>query len=515
MPTALVECIPNFSEARRPEVVEAILESIRNVPQVNVLDRHSDLDHNRTVITFVGPPQAAEEAAYRAISRAAELIDLNTHTGQHPRIGATDVVPFVPLVETSMAECVELSRRLGKRVAAELNLPVYLYEESATRPERQNLENIRSGEYEILKKEIGSNPERIPDFGPRSLGSAGAVVIGARQPLIAFNVYLTTDNVSVAEKVARAIRYSSGGLRYVKAMGVKVHGLAQVSMNLTNFRKTPVGRVVEMIRREAATYGVAIHHSELVGLIPQAALTDAASWYLQMEGFKPEQVLENRLTNLPTPQPVSTSIELQTSFLDQLANGKATPGGGSASAFAGAMAAALAGMVARSTVNKAKYAGVKDHLWVLIEQAETLRADLTSLVDQDSLVFLNLMAANALPQETTEQQNQRRQAIENASFQAAEVPLRVCRAALQVLQLTLEAASSGNQNAIADAVNGGILAQACLNGSAINARMNLNGLNNKQQAVQPILDELASLEIKAGELTAKLYTVFKDRTGIQ
>jgi glutamate formiminotransferase/formiminotetrahydrofolate cyclodeaminase len=515
MPTALVECIPNFSEARRPEVVESILESIRDVPEVHVLDRHSDLDHNRTVITFVGPPQAAEEAAYRAISRAAELIDLNVHTGQHPRIGATDVVPFVPLVETSMLECVELSRRLAKRVAAVLNLPVYLYEESATRPERQNLENIRSGEYETLKKEIGSNPERMPDFGPPSLGPAGAVVIGARQPLIAFNVYLTTDNVSVAEKVARAIRYSSGGLRYVKAIGVKVHGLAQVSMNLTNFRKTPLGRVVEMIRREAAAYGVAIHHSELVGLIPQAALIDAAGWYLQMEGFKQEQVLENRLSGLQGSKPASTDTAPTASFLDQLASGKATPGGGSASAFAGAMAAALAGMVARSTVNKPKYAGVKDQMWTLIEQAEALRANLTELVDQDSLVFQNLMAANALPQETAEQQSQRRQAIENATIKTAEVPLQVCRSALQALQLAVEAASAGNQNAIADAVNGGILAQACLKGSAVNARVNLHGLDLRQHTVQPMLDELAGLETQAGELTAKLSAIFKDRTGIQ
>ncbi len=477
MPTALVECIPNFSEARRPEVVEAILESIRNVPAVHVLDRHSDLDHNRTVITFVGPPQAVEEAAYRAISRAAELIDLNVHTGQHPRIGATDVVPFVPLVETSLLECVELSRRLGKRVGSELNLPVYLYEESATRPERQNLENIRSGEYETLKKEIGSNPERIPDFGPRLLGPAGAVIIGARQPLIAFNVYLSTDNVSIAEKVARAIRYSSGGLRYVKAIGVQVHGLAQVSMNLTNFRKTPLGRVVEMIRREAAAYGVTIHHSELVGLIPQAALMDAAGWYLQMEGFKPEQVLENRLSGLPATLPATASTTAGSSFLDQLASSKATPGGGAAAAFAGGMAAALAGMVARATVNQAKYAGVKGQMWALIEQAEALRANLTALVDQDSLVFQNLMAANALPQATAEQQSQRRLAIETASIKAAEVPLQVCRNALQALQLALEAAANGNQNAIADAVNGGILAQACLNGSAVNARVNLQGLD--------------------------------------
>ncbi len=371
MPTSLVECIPNFSEARRPEVVEAILEAIQSVPEVHVLDRHSDLDHNRTVITFVGEPQVAEEAAYRGIARAAGLIDLNEHTGQHPRIGAADVVPFVPLVDISMLECVEISRRLGKRVAAELNLPVYLYEESATCPERQNLENIRSGEYETLKKEISSSPNRVPDFGPRSLGPAGAVVIGARQPLIAFNVYLTTDNLSIAQKIARAIRYSSGGLRYVKAIGLMVHGQAQVSMNLTNFRQTPIGRVVEMIRREAASYGAAIHHCELVGLIPQAALTEAASWYLQIEGFRPEQVLENRLSELQTLLPISPTPLVEATFLDQLASGNPTPGGGCASAFTGAMAAGLAAMVARTTVNKVKYAGVKDRMWMLIDQADS------------------------------------------------------------------------------------------------------------------------------------------------
>jgi glutamate formiminotransferase/formiminotetrahydrofolate cyclodeaminase len=514
MPAPLVECIPNFSEARRPEVVEAILEAIQSVLEVHVLDRHSDLDHNRTVITFVGTPRAAEEAAYRGIQKAAELIDLNEHTGQHPRIGATDVVPFVPLVDTHMLECVELSRRLAKRVAAELNLPVYLYEESATRPERQNLENIRNGEYETLKKEIGSSPNRVPDFGPRTLGPAGAVVIGARQPLIAFNVYLTTDNLSVAQKIARAIRYSSGGLRYVKAIGFMVHGQAQVSMNLTNFRQTPLGQVVEMIRREAASYGAAIHHSELVGLIPQAALTDAASWYLQIEGFKPEQVLENRLSELKTLPPISTIPPLEATFLDQLASGNSTPGGGSASAFAGAMAAGLAAMVARTTATKKKYAGVKDQMWMLIEQADALRADLSSLVDQDTKAFQDLLAARSLPKETADQQAERRLAIENASLKAAQVPLQVSQKALQVLQLAVEAASTGNQNAIADAVNAGILAQACLSGSAVNARVNLYGLDRPQE-VQTIIDELDEIEKKAVELTGRLYVTFKEKTGIQ
>ena len=214
MSTPIIECVPNFSEARRAEVVEAILAAISSVAEVRVLDRHSDLDHNRTVITFVGSPQAVEEAAFRGIARAAELIDLNRHTGEHPRIGATDVVPFVPISGVSMQDCVEIARRVGSRVGNELGIPVYLYEQAATRPERQNLENIRRGQYEALKTEIVTQPERAPDFGPAQLGPAGATVIGARPFLIAFNVYLISDDVSIAEKIAKSVRHSSGGLRF-------------------------------------------------------------------------------------------------------------------------------------------------------------------------------------------------------------------------------------------------------------------------------------------------------------
>ncbi len=289
---SLIECIPNFSEARRPEIIDRIAAAITSVEGARLLDRSSDLDHNRTVLTYAGSPEVVEEAAFRAIKTAAELIDLNKHTGEHPRIGATDVVPFVPISGATMEDCVAMAKRLGQRVGEELNIPVYLYEAAATRPERTNLENIRRGQYEGLKSEIESNPERKPDYGPAMLGTAGATVIGARNPLIAFNVYLTTSEVDIAKKIAKAIRQSSGGLRYVKALGLLVEGRSQVSMNLTNFRETPLGRVVETIRREAQRYGVAVHHSELVGLIPQEALVDAAVWYTQVDQFSPEQILE-------------------------------------------------------------------------------------------------------------------------------------------------------------------------------------------------------------------------------
>ncbi len=248
MPNQLVECIPNFSEARRPEVVEAILAAITGVREISLLDHSSDNDHNRTVITYAGPPAAVEEAAFRAIRKAAELIDLDQHSGSHPRLGATDVVPFVPISGVSMEDCIQMARRLGERVGRELNIPVYLYEEAATRPERVNLENIRRGQYEGLKTEIETNPDRQPDFGPAQLGPAGATVIGARHPLIAYNVYLDSDDVSIAKAIAKKIRQSSGGLPSVKALGMLVEGRAQVSMNLTNFRQTSVRTVVEAIR---------------------------------------------------------------------------------------------------------------------------------------------------------------------------------------------------------------------------------------------------------------------------
>ena len=234
-----------------PEIVDQIVAAVLSVPNVQILDRHSDVDHNRTVLTLLGEPEPVKEAVFRSIAKAAELIDMNEHQGEHPRIGATDVVPFVPIRDMSMADCVDLARQLGDRVGAELGIPVYLYEEAASTPERVNLENIRKGQYEGLKNEIGVNPDRKPDYGPAELGKAGAVVIGAREALIAFNVYLTTEDESIAKKIAKTIRFSSGGLRYVKAMGVLVDGRAQVSMNLTNYRKTPIALVVETIRREA------------------------------------------------------------------------------------------------------------------------------------------------------------------------------------------------------------------------------------------------------------------------
>ena len=261
-----------------------------------MLDHSSDPDHNRSVVTLVGEPAAVSEALFRGIATAAELIDLNEHEGEHPRIGATDVVPFVPIRDISMAECVALARALAQRVSAELGIPTYLYAQAAARPDRETLAHLRKGDYEGLKADLeASNPDRQPDFGPNRLGPAGATVIGARPPLIAYNIYLTTDDVAVAKAVAKAVRHSSGGLRHVQALGMLVEGRAQVSMNLLDYTRTPLHRVTDLVRREAARYGAGIHHAELIGLIPEQALVDAAQWYLQLDNLKQESVLEWRL----------------------------------------------------------------------------------------------------------------------------------------------------------------------------------------------------------------------------
>ncbi len=510
MPNPLVECIPNFSEARRPEVVEAIIQAITQVPGVHILDRHSDMDHNRTVITFIGSPAAVEQAAFQSIARASQLIDLTHHTGEHPRIGAADVVPFVPISDITMQECVEMARRLGKRVADELKVPVYLYEDAATRPERQNLENIRRGQYEGLKADILTNPDRKPDFGPAELGPAGATVIGARQPLIAFNAYLTTDDVSIAQKIAKAIRNSSGGLRFIKAMGVLVEGRAQVSMNLTNFRQTPIARVVELVRREAVRYGVGIHHTELVGLIPQEALNDAAVWYTQLDAFQTDQILEQRLYEVLS-EPKAETPPAGSSFLDELAAGTPTPGGGSAAAHAGAIGAALAAMVARLTVGKKKYANVEQRMWLLIEKSDALRQTLTLAIDEDALAFTCLMQATRLPKETEEQQAARKLAIQQATLEAARVPLKVANLAVDVMRLTLEAARFGNLNAISDAASGFSMARACLNGAGLNVRINLQGLEDPTSG-QPMLNELTRLEKTARDLVFELRRALAERS---
>ena len=294
---AIIECIPNVSEGRRAEVIEAIASAIRSVPGVRLLDYSSDASHNRSVFTLAGAAAPLRDAVLAMYERALSAIDLRTHTGEHPRLGAVDVVPFVPIEGVSMEDCVTLANEVAREVASRFEVPVYLYEEASANPARKNLEDIRRGEFEGLAAKMASEGW-APDYGPaRPHPSAGASVIGARMPLIAYNINLATDRVDVAKKIAAAIRQSSGGFRFVKAAGFKLEdrGIVQVSMNLTNYEKTPMFRVFEAVKREAERYGVSVLESEIVGLVPAAALNATAAFYLQLEGFKPEQVLENKL----------------------------------------------------------------------------------------------------------------------------------------------------------------------------------------------------------------------------
>lgn len=294
----VVECIPNFSEGRDTGIIDQIVSAIKAVPGAVLLGQESDADHNRSVVTFVAPPDRVVDAAIAGAGRASELIDLNRHSGEHPRMGATDVIPFVPISGVSMDDCVQLARECGERMWRELSIPVYLYEKAARTPARENLAAIRKGQFEGIRDEIATNEARRPDFGePRVHPSAGITAVGARPPLIAYNVNLGTSDVEIANKIARAVRHQTGGLRYVKALGfeLKDRGIVQVSMNMVNYEGTPLFRAFEMIKREAERYGVPVVGSEIVGLVPQAALNAAADFYLQLEKFSPEQILEQRL----------------------------------------------------------------------------------------------------------------------------------------------------------------------------------------------------------------------------
>ena len=508
MAQQLVECIPNFSEGRRSEIVDAIAGAIQAVAGITLLDRSSDPDHNRSVVTFVGSPASVEKAAFQGIAKAAQLIDMTKHKGEHPRMGAADVVPFVPISGVSMQDCVLMARRLGQSVGEELGIPVYLYEEAALGGQRRNLEDVRRGQYEGIREAIASDPERRPDYGPTKLGTAGAVAIGARQPLIAYNVYLNTDDIRIAKKIAKSVRTSSGGLPFVKAAGFLVDGKAQVSMNLTNFRETPVARAVELIRGEAKQFGVSVVKSELVGLIPQEALEDAAAWYLQLEDFDRQQVLERRLQDAR-----GTGERAEgTSFLEALASAAPTPGGGSAAAHAGALAAALVAMVGRLTQGKKKYADVESQIAELVQKADGLRASFVQAVDKDATAFEAVMAALKLPKGTEDQRKVRKAGVEEATLEAARQPLEVARQATDCLRLASLAARLGNTNAISDAGTAAALARASLAGAGMNVRTNVHSLGSSARGAG-MLKELRELETQAAAIEAEIRVQVQARGG--
>lgn len=454
MARRLVECVPNFSEGRDEGKVRAISQAIASVPGSVVLDLEMDSDHHRSVITFVAPPDVAVEAALAGAAKAVELIDLRQHRGAHPRIGALDVLPFVPLSGITLEECVRLAERAAAELWRRLRIPCYLYEAAARRPERVQLENIRRGQFEALREEIGSNPDRAPDTGePVIHPTAGATVVGARKFLIAYNINLRTPDVEIARRIAKAIRFSSGGFRHVKAMGVDLasRGLAQVSMNLTDFESTPVHRVFETVKREAERYGVSVAGSEIVGLIPRKALEMTADFYLQIENFNSSLVLENRLE-----QAMEERGGLK-EFLDALAAPTGAPGGGSAAAASAAMAAALGAMVARLAKLEAA-------------EFEQMRAFFTEAVERDAAAFREVMAAYRRPKE------ERGPFVERALEGATSVPLEVFAKARELEARLNELRTAAPAKFSSDVATAQALAKAAREGARANVEINLESL---------------------------------------
>lgn len=494
----LVECVPNFSEGRDAHVIAALRDAIAGTAGAQVLDVSSDASHHRTVITFVASLDAAVPAALAAMRVARDRIDLNAHRGVHPRIGATDVVPFVPLDGTTMADCVRLAEQLGERAATELGIPVYLYEQAARRPSRRNLADVRGRGFEALREDIVTNAERHPDFGAAAVHpTAGATAIGARPFLVAYNIYLgPASNLPVAKAVARAVRESSGGLPGVKALGLEVDGQAQVSMNLVDIERAPMHLVFDTVAREAAQHGVDVTWSEIVGLVPARVLLAAGAQHVKLRGNAEQLTLESRLER-PT-------VVISDPLLDRIAAATPTPGGGSAAAHATALAAALAQMVAGLTQENPRFAAVADAMAQYRTQAATLRAQLETLVETDAAAFDGVRAARRLPKDTAEALKRRADALRAAWLHAATVPLHTARLAVDVAQLAATLAEQGNPNAAGDAAVAALVAEAACRGLALNVRLNVAGLDDEGAEAGAALASEARACVDAAALHARL-----------
>ncbi len=501
----LVECVPNFSEGRDRAKMDAIVARIASASGVRVLDMEMDAGHNRAVVTLAGTPEACAEAAFNGVAAARDTIDLNTHTGEHPRMGACDVLPFIPVSGVTMDDCVALAKQVGWRIGDELGIPVFLYEAAASRPDRTNLADVRKGQFEGLRTAIGADPARDPDFGPRAIHpTAGAIAVGARDFLVAYNVYLNTKDVQIAKKIANAIRFQTGGLRYVKALGFEIHerGQVQVSMNLVNTKGSPIHRVMAMIRFEAERYGVQLVGSEVVGLIPMDAMIDVAEHHMGLENFTRDQILERRLWG----ESIGTDVPLN-DYLDEVAGPSTAPGGGSVSALIGALGAALAGMVGTLTSTRKKYADVQSDMIALKDGAAAHRSALARLVEEDTRAFRALVSAGKMPAGTPDLDAAKAAAHVRATVTATEVPLTVMDHAVGVAKLARLAFDKGLAGAASDAGVAALSADAAFRGARLNVLTNLEGLDDAS-AKAPLVERLRALEsAHAGVLPALLRDV--------
>ena len=547
----IVECVPNFSEGHDLTLIEKITSSISQVEGVTLLDVDPGADTNRTVVTFVGDPEAVVEAAFQGIKRASELIDMRKHSGAHARMGATDVCPFIPVSNMTMEECAELSRILGKRVGEELNIPVYLYEYSAATPERENLATIRAGEYEGLPEKL-KDPTWKPDFGKAEFNAkSGATVMGARKFLIAYNVNLNTRDTKKATDIALEIREAGrnardpitnkfirdengvpttrpGSLKAVKAVGwyIDEYNMAQISMNLVDMEVTPFHIAFDEVVKEANLRGLRVSGSELVGLIPLSAMLDAGKYFLKKQNsstavsnaeliriaiqsmglneiapFNPqERIIEYQLGSKDEKNLVDMGV---TEFVDELASDSPAPGGGSVSALASAMAAGLTNMVGVLTFGKKGYDENWDEIEELSNQAQALKDSFLFLVDEDTRSFNNVMAAMRLPKTSEEQQAERLEALQQATIYSAEIPLKVMRHSLEIMKLASRMAEIGNQNSLSDAGVAVLQARAGLEGAALNVLINIPGIDDKS-VVSNFENEVAELRAKSTTLSDKV-----------
>ncbi len=520
MSEALVECVPNFSEGRDEQKIRQITDAIQSVDHVTLLDVDAGRDTNRTVVTFAGPPEAVVEAAFRAIQKAKEVIDMRKHQGAHPRMGATDVCPLVPISGITMEETVRWAHVLAQRVGSELAIPVYLYEAAQPNPARKSLSDIRSGEYEGFFEKI-KRPEWKPDYGPGELPpSCGATVIGARNFLVAYNVNLNTTSVRRANAVAFDVREAGrkiknergevvaqpGMLKAVKAIGwyLKEYGIAQVSMNLTDLSVTPVHAAFEACVRCAESRGLRVTGSELVGLIPLQAMLDAGKYFLtkqkrsagvseeeliriairslglnELAPFDPQKkIIEYRLGRRQWGPLASTSLR---QYIEETASESPAPGGGSAAACMGALAAALATMVANLTAHKKEYEQQWQFFSDIAERGQNLKKQLLELVDADTEAFLRIMQCYSMPKQSEHDMTLRQEAIQRATRQAIEVPLRVMQASVQALDLLELVITHGNPQSISDAAVGVVAAGAAVSGARFNVLINLNGLSDPSE----------------------------------
>lgn len=510
--TPLVEIVPNFSEGRRPEVMDAIVDALQ-VPGVLLLNRQADPEHNRLDCSLIGDPDAVRRSALAGAAKALELIDMERHRGSHPRMGAVDVIPFIPVRDITMDECVELARDFARELAETLGLPVYCYDRAALSLERRSLADVRKGEYEGLKADVAAGA-RLPDFGPNEIGRGGAVAVGARKLLIAFNVYLSGRDEEAARDVARSVRESSGGLPAVRAIGFAVpeRGCVTVSMNLVDHEVTGLRAAFESVRAGAALHGMEVLGSEIVGLVPEAALTDAAVGSLKLEGFDPEeQVLENLVRRADAGRAgEGIGSRRVKELLEAVASAEPTPGGGSAAALSGAMGAALVAMVGRLTIGKKGYEAAEERMRAVVRESNEARASLLALADRDAEAFDGVMAAFKLAKETDEEKAVRSAAIQRAFADAADVPLQVARRAVGLMELALECVEKGNAAAASDAAAAGHVLFAAMEAAIANVEINLASPKDRELAAR-LRGEVESLRQRGRDLLAATEAAFRRR----